>query len=139
MTVEYVQNAQNTQFVDAGRVSTSEWRMEDMEVANTQIYECHDNFAEFDEICIEKWKLNEDEIAVIVKDEHKGDLEFSLTDSGEWMQVFRVNGDGKRVCTQISGKKLCVDFTLDTDTDTETEQIQRIDRIFIKQMAKKEP
>ena len=48
------------------RLETNEWTIEDMLAENGQIFECHDNFDLFDEICIEKWQLQQNDITVLL-------------------------------------------------------------------------
>ena len=52
--------------VDPERLETNEWTIQDMLAENGQIFECHDNFDLFDEICIEKWQLQQNDITVLL-------------------------------------------------------------------------
>merc|ERR1719295_1337313 len=105
---------------------TNEWTIEDMEAHNAQIYECHDNFDLFEEVCIEKWQLQEEEVTVLLKGGENGDLEYVLTEKKGWNEVVVLangggNGNGMekvRVCRQILVDcTLCVEMTVDVVTE----------------------
>merc|ERR1712062_504497 len=97
----------------AGTFRTNEWTIEDLYPDGAQIYECHDNFELFDEVCIEKWQLIENDITLLLKGER--DFEFTLHDaidvSTGWTEVTVIGmGDRHRVCRMVEDNRLCVEM-----------------------------
>merc|ERR1712083_1239069 len=91
----------------SGTFRTNEWTIEDLYPDGAQIYECHDNFELFDEVCIEKWQLQENDITLLLKGER--DFEFTLHDASDvWTEVTVIGkGDRRRVCRMVDDNRLC--------------------------------
>merc|ERR1719242_345562 len=109
---------------------TNEWTIDDMVANNAQIYECHDHFDLFEEVCIEKWQLQEEEVTVLLKGGESGDLEYVLTEKEGWNEVVVMANEGGRgkemvrECRQILVHcTLCIEMTVDAVT-------RNIDRIL---------
>merc|ERR1712183_1101735 len=99
----------------SGSFRTNEWTIEELYPDGAQIYECHDNFEMFDEVCIEKWQLQENDITLLLKGER--DFEFTLHDaihvSTGWTEVTVIGmGDRHRVCRMLTddSSRLCVEM-----------------------------
>merc|ERR550525_758019 len=105
-----------------------EWILQGIDVGDEQIYECNDNFDGLEEICVEKWRLYDNEVQVVVKSplengEQKG---FSLMNGAKWDIVYHVNGQSKMLCRRIMDEAL---MCVQVDIEPKTKQIVKIQKI----------
>merc|ERR1719295_1229839 len=97
----------------------SEWILRGIDVGDEQIYECNDNFDDLEEICVEKWRLYDDDVQVVVKSVQVegGEKGFSLMDDAKWNNVYHVNGQSKTLCQHIMDETmLCVELDIEPET-----------------------
>jgi len=113
--------------VSVGSVSTEEWRVEDMKVGSAQIYECHDHFDFVESLCVEKWKLDDGDVAIVAKHKTAGDLEFALDAEEAWTHIYHFAEDERRLCRELLGRTLCVEVV----DDAQSGRVSKIERIYI--------
>jgi len=123
---------------------TEEWTLVGVEVVDGQmLYECNDNFADFETVCIEKWRTDAQHVTLTAKARHgqTEPVELSLDQPLSWSERFLINEREMRLCSKLTmvgaagvaiDADVCVHFTIVADDeDVEQVRIRHITRIAI--------